>query len=87
MKKVDHWKYYAALEALQEQFAGDGIHIYNRGSRAWADPVQLGVQWASIGTVSPEKAAAFANRVLDAAMAAESFVYNGYLVDYGGGEA
>lgn len=32
------------------------------------------------------EAAEYANRILDAAMAAENFVYNGYAVDYGGGE-
>ena len=41
---------------------------------------------ASLGLKSPEEAAEYANRVLDAAMAAENFVYNGYVVDYGGGD-
>ena len=41
---------------------------------------------ASLGLKSPEEAAKYANRVLDAAMAAENFVYNGYVVDYGGGD-
>ena len=39
-----------------------------------------------LGLKSPEEAAEYANRILDAAMAAENFVYNGYVVDYDGGD-
>ena len=46
----------------------------------------MGVQWASLGIKSPEEAAEYADRILDAAMAAEHFVYNGYVVDYEGGD-
>ncbi len=88
MKKVNVLVYNDELEALQAQFSNedDGIQIFNRNS-LWSDaPVSLGVQWASFGTKSPAEAAEYANRILDAAMAAENFVYNGYVVDYGGGD-
>lgn len=86
--KTVNWKVYnEALGALQAQFAKwDGIRIFDRNFAQQGAPVRLGVQWASLGLKSPEEAAEYANRVLDAAMAAENFVYNGYVVDYGGGD-
>lgn len=86
MKKVN-WKVYGgALDALQAQFsAEDGIQIHNCNFARQGTPVKMGVQWASLGTKSPAEAAEYANRILDAAMAAENFVYNGYVVDYDGG--
>lgn len=85
MKKVN-WKVYnEALGALQAQFTKwDGIRIFDRNFAQQGAPVRLGVQWASLGLKSPEEAAEYANRILDAAMAAENFVYNGYVVDYDG---
>lgn len=87
MKKVN-WKVYGeALDALQAQFTQwDGIRIFNRNFAQQGAPVRLGVQWASLGLKSPEEAAEYADRILDAAMAAEHFVYNGYVVDYEGGD-
>ena len=88
MKKVNVKVYGAALEALQAQFSreDDGIQIHNCNFARQGTPVKMGVQWASFGTKSPAEAAEYANRILDAAMAAENFVYNGYVVDYGGGD-
>ena len=37
---------------------------------------------AACGTVLPKDAAKFGDRLLDAAMAAEEFLYNGYVIDY-----
>lgn len=87
MKKVNVNVYREALEALQAQFsADDGIQIHDCNFCQPGVPVKMGVQWASFGTKSPAEAAEYANRILDAAMAAENFVYNGYVVDYGGGD-
>lgn len=87
MKKVN-WKVYnEALGALQAQFtAWDGLRIFNLNFAQQGAPVRLGVQWASFGLKSPEEAAEYADRILDAAMAAEHFAYNGYVVDYEGGD-
>ena len=87
MKKVN-WKVYGeALDALQAQFsAEDGIQIHNCNFARQGTPVKMGVQWASLGTKSPEEAAEYAARILDAAMAAEHFVYNGYVGGYKGGD-
>lgn len=87
MKKVN-WKVYnEALGAIQAQFTKwDGIRIFDRNFAQQGAPVRLGVQWASLGLKSPEEAAEYADRILDAAMAAEHFAYNGYVVDYEGGD-
>ena len=44
------------------------------------------VQWASFGTKPPEDTILFATRLAQAALAAVTFEYNGYVVDYGGGD-
>ena len=65
MKKVN-WKVYGeALDALQAQFsAEDGIQIHNCNFARQGTPVKMGVQWASLGTKSPEEAAEYADRIL-----------------------
>ena len=72
--------YQAALDAVREQFEWERITIYPVNGN-W-DQIKMGVNWAALGTVPPEQAAEYANRILDAARAAENFVYNGYLIDY-----
>ena len=74
MKKVN-WKVYnEALGALQAQFTEwDCIRIFNTNFGRQDAPVRLGVQWGSLGIKSPAEAAEYANRILDAAMAAENF--------------
>lgn len=42
--------------------------------------VSIGVNWAAIGTVAPDEAAAFAKKLVEAAEMARSFKYNGYEV-------
>lgn len=82
MKTVKYCDYCEALQYLQSQFEEDGIHIYDMGTWVLGTPVCLGVQWPSIGTVTPKEAARFGDRLLDAAMAAEEFRYNGYMVKH-----
>ena len=91
MKTVKYRDYQAALTALKNQFEEDGINIYDM-VRTPEDPIRLGVNWAACGTVLPKDAAKFGDRLLDAAkfgdrlldaaMAAEEFLYNGYVIDY-----
>lgn len=87
MKKVNVRVYGAALDALQAQFsAEDGIQIHNCNFARQGTPVKMGVQWASFGTKPPEDAILFATRLAQAALAAVTFEYNGYVVDYEGGD-
>lgn len=81
MKTVKYRDYQAVLTALKNQFEEDGINIYDMAGTP-EDPIRLGVNWAARGTVLPKDAAKFGDRLLDAAMAAEEFLYNGYVIDY-----
>ena len=55
------------------------------GSNFGNEPIRLGVNWSAIGTVPASEAVDFAQRLMDAAKAAEGFEYNGYVVTYGEG--
>ena len=80
MKTVTDRDDQAALPALKNQFEEDGINIDDM-VRPPEDPIRLGVNWTACGTVLPKDAAKFGDRLLDAAMAAEEFLYNGYVID------
>lgn len=87
MKKVNVRVYGAALDALQAQFSEDGgIQIHNCNFARQGTPVKMGVQRESFGTKPPEDAILFATRLAQAALAAVTFEYNGYVVDYEGGD-
>lgn len=83
MKTVKYRDYCEALRVLQDQFEEEGIHIQDLGYRFRGEPIRLGVNWSSVGAVSSKDAVNFANRLLDASMAAENFAYNGYTIRYG----
>ena len=42
----------------------------------------MGINWASIGTVSPEKAEEFARTLSEAIEDCKNFKYNGYVIDW-----
>ena len=44
--------------------------------------ILIGVNWAAVGTVTPDSAMAFAERIQKAAAYADSFMYNGYRINY-----
>lgn len=81
MMKVEYREYRDTLEALEDRFFHDGIHFHNLA--AGGEPIRLGVRWASVGTVAPAEAVKFADRLLDASMAAAEFVYNDCVIEYG----
>ncbi len=86
MRKVNQQVYLEAMAALTNRFSElNGARIYNINFAQPDAPVRLGVMWQAHDLTGPAEAAEFANRILDAAMAAENFVYNGYVVDYSGG--
>ena len=52
-------------------------------ARSFADQLSLrNLLLMACGVVMPKDAAKFGDRLLDAAMAAEEFLYNGYVIDY-----
>lgn len=82
-KTVDYRTFCMALRKLQNEVCKDRrIEIFELPSFD-ENPIQLGVNWASIGTVPAAEAREFAQLLLDAATAAENFEYNGYTIDYG----
>lgn len=50
-------------------------------------PIDMGVNWSAIGTVSPDIAEDFADKLKEAANTARNFKYNGYKITYGKDES
>ena len=85
-KTVSYRTYSLALSKLQAELDLDRtITVYDMGSNVGNEPIRLGVNWSAIGTVPASEAVDFAQRLMDAAKAAEGFEYNGYVVTYGEG--
>ena len=83
-KKVSYRDFCYELNKLQEKYCGDGyIYIAEMSGFTPDDvPVNLGISWASIGSVTPDEADVFADRLKVAAEACRNFKYNGYIIDY-----
>lgn len=81
MNKVSYREYSKALRELRAK-VDSRIFITDLGDSPDHPEVNLGVNWASIGTVPAEEAAAFANALTEAAEAAKTFPYNGYRIEY-----
>ena len=52
------------------------------GSIYEKSPIQVGVNWAATGTVSPEETEEFAHALLKAVEDCRNFKYNGYVIDW-----
>ena len=83
-KIVGYREFYFEMNKLQKKYCIDGeIHITDMDGFTYEDsPVNLGISWASIGTVTPDEADVFAGRLKVAAEACRNFKYNGYIIDY-----
>ena len=87
--RVNKRAYYKAEKELKEKIeqAAKDLQV-DRGRVEIYDfecgiaPIRLGVNWSAIGTTSPEDTRAFAELLRIAADLAESFKYNGFVVDY-----
>ena len=83
MKTVSYRTYQQTLSKLQREVSPERhIYVYDMGN-GFDEPVQLGVNWAALGTVPADEAREFAEKLVKAATAAENFEYNGYTVTYG----
>ena len=84
IKTVSFEEYLRGMLELREKNKGCGSHIeiFDVGGALGGFPIQAGVNWASIGTVSPEKAEEFARALLQAAEDCKNFKYNGYMLDW-----
>ena len=83
-KKVSYRDFCYELNKLQEKYCSDGdIYIVDMNGFTPDDvPVNLGINWAAIGSVTPDEADVFADRLKVAAEACRNFKYNGYMIDY-----
>ncbi len=84
IKTVSFEEYNRELYGLQKKYRGRGslIEIYEVGSIFESSPIQVGVNWAATGTVSPEETEEFAHALLKAAEDCRNFKYNGYVIDW-----
>ena len=84
IKTVSFEEYNRELYRLQKKYRGRGslIEIYEVGSIFESSPIQVGVNWAATGTVSPEETEEFAHTLLKAAEDCRNFKYNGYVIDW-----
>lgn len=84
MKTVTYPEYNKAMRdlriKLRSQNNGNNIEIHEMNSDG--EPVKLGINWPSIGTVDTASAKDFALAIAKAAALIENFTYNGYVVEY-----
>ena len=84
IKTVSFEEYMRGMLELREKNKayGSRIEIFEAGGALGGFPIQAGVNWASIGTVSPEKAEEFARTLSEAIEDCRNFKYNGYVIDW-----
>lgn len=76
IKTVSRDIYEDELENLERKFP-DITFINMRGKNA--REIHIGINWPGMGTQTPEYALGFAEQLREAAIAAASFRYNGYV--------
>ena len=87
IKTVNYREYNRELSELQRKYErrgnnGSHIEIFELGDALENSPIRTGVNWAAIGTVSPEETEEFAYTLLEAAKDCRNFKYNGYVIDW-----
>ena len=84
IKTVSYKEYIHELHRLQKKYRGcrSLIEIFEMGGIYEKSPIQVGVNWAATGTVSPEETEEFAHTLLKAAEDCRNFKYNGYIIDW-----
>ena len=84
IKTVSYEECRRELHKLQEKYRKGNSHveIFTMGDIYEDSGVQAGINWASIGTVSPERAEEFAHTLLKAVEDCRNFKYNGYVIDW-----
>lgn len=83
-KKIDRKTYKQAFNELQykaHEISEGNINVFEK-NREMHKPVELGVNWCALGTVSSDKAVQFANDMIKVANLVKNFKYNGYIVEY-----
>ena len=83
-RRVSWHEFDRALYELRSQFCEGQHHVDICDMTGYgADaPIQLGVNWAALGTVQPEQTREFIALLEEALKKIEEFPYNGYVKDY-----
>ena len=84
MKTVPYRTFQKALTDIQRDVIENSdrrIEVYEMNQFS-GEPIQLGVNWSAIGTVPASEAREFAQKLMNAAVAAENFLYNGCTIDW-----
>ena len=84
IKTVSYGEYKRELYKLQEKYEGYDSHIsiFESNNTYEGSTIQVSVNWAATGTVSPEETEEFAHALLKAAEDCRNFKYNGYVIDW-----
>ena len=84
IKTVNYEEYIRELHRIQKKYRSRGslIEIFEMGDIYEKSPIQVGVNWAATGTVSPVETEEFAHALLKAAEDCRNFKYNGYVIDW-----
>ena len=84
IKTVSFEEYRREQYKLQRKYRNRNSHIeiFELSGALMDSPIQMGINWAAIGTVSPEEAEEFAHTLLEAAKDCRNFKYNGYVIDW-----
>ena len=84
IKTVSYEEYNRELYRLQEKYGrgNSRVEVFAMDSIYEDSGIQMGVNWAAIGTVSPEKAEEFARTLSEAIEDCRNFKYNGYVIDW-----
>ena len=83
-KVVGYREYKKEIRALNYKYNNTigGITISNISSDLNDEPIELGINWASIGSVSVDEALEFVSEIRQAVKECENFKYNGYYIDW-----
>ena len=84
IKTVSFEEYRREQYKLQRKYRNRNSHIeiFELSGAFMDSPIQMGINWAAIGTVPPEEAEEFAHTLLEAAKDCRNFKYNGYVIDW-----
>jgi len=82
-KTVDYYDLWQEINRINRSvLKNTEISQLDSGWSAKEKPIQMGVNWGSIGTVDTNKAEQFASELQKAIKEAKNFKYNGYTITY-----
>ena len=83
IKTVSYWDHREALDALQRKYQKTPVNIFEvRGHLNYLkkEPIRLGINWSTLGTVEVEEAEEFMAVMQQAIEDCKNYKYNGYTI-------